>query len=252
MVALLRTGRSVCFNARVTLDRTLDDVLRDSGTPERAAQEKRYLKSELTHYGVTVPVMRKAVRAALAEAPDLTRAELLRAVAALWSQPVHERRAAAIELMVQRVTLLEAQDLALVERLLRESKTWAFVDVLSAHVAGSLVARFPALGATLDRWATDDDFWLRRAAMLSLLVPLREGGGDFERFGRYADAMLAEKEFFIRKAIGWILRDTGRKRPALVVAWLLPRASRASGLTFREATRTLPEASRARLERARK
>ena len=44
--------------------------------------------------------------------------------------------------------------------------------------------------------------------MLALLVPLRRGGGDFTRFGRYADAMLEEKEFFIRKAIGWVLRDT--------------------------------------------
>ncbi len=235
----------------MSLDRSIDDALRDAGTPERAEQEKRYLKSELTHYGVPVPAIRRAVKAALAEEPDLTRVELVRAVAALWSQPVHERRAAAIELLVQRAKLLEDGDLALVERLLRGSKTWAYVDVLSAHVAGKLVERSPTLNATLDRWATDENFWLRRSAMLALLVPLRKGGGDFDRFGRYADAMLDEKEFFIRKAIGWVLREVARKRPALVAGWMLPRAKRASGLTFREATRSLPEAQRAKLERAR-
>jgi 3-methyladenine DNA glycosylase AlkD len=76
--------------------------------------------------------------------------------------------------------------------------------------------------------------------MLALLKPLRRGDGDFERFGRYADLMLAEKEFFIRKAIGWILRDTGRRRPQLVAEWLAPRVSRASGVTMREAVKPLP------------
>jgi 3-methyladenine DNA glycosylase AlkD len=87
--------------------------------------------------------------------------------------------------------------------------------------------------------------------MLALLLPLRRGGGDFERFGRYADAMLGEREFFVRKAIGWVLREVARTRPALVTAWLLPRAARASGLTFREGARALPAPQRARLERAR-
>lgn len=51
--------------------------------------------------------------------------------------------------------------------------------------------------------------------------------------------MLEEKEFFIRKAIGWVLRDTAKKRPELVFDWLLPRAHRASGVTIREAVKHL-------------
>jgi hypothetical protein len=57
--------------------------------------------------------------------------------------------------------------------------------------------------------------------------------------------MLGEKEFFVRKAIGWVLRDTSRKRPDEVAAWLLPRAARASGLTVREATKHLAARARA-------
>jgi 3-methyladenine DNA glycosylase AlkD len=56
--------------------------------------------------------------------------------------------------------------------------------------------------------------------------------------------MLDEREFFIRKAIGWVLRETGRKRPELVSEWLLPRAARASGVTVREAVKHLPERER--------
>ena len=73
---------------------------------------------------------------------------------------------------------------------------------------------------------------------------MRRGGGDFERFSRYADAMLDEKEFFIRKAIGWVLRDTGKKRPDLVYDWILPRAHRASGVTLREALKPLSDEQR--------
>ena len=80
--------------------------------------------------------------------------------------------------------------------------------------------------------------------MLALLRPLRRGEGDFARFGRYADAMLEEKEFFIRKAIGWILRETSKKRPDLVWRWLSPRAERASGLTVHEGSKYLPAAQR--------
>ncbi len=59
--------------------------------------------------------------------------------------------------------------------------------------------------------------------------------------------MLEEHEFFIRKAIGWTLRETGKKRPELVFAWLLPRAHRASGVTVREAVKYLPEEQRAEI-----
>ena len=82
-------------------------------------------------------------------------------------------------------------------------------------------------------------------------MPLRRGGGDFERFARYADTMLGDKEFFVRKAIGWVLRDTARKRPDLVYAWLLPRAARASSVTLREATKPLSESQRASVLAAR-
>ena len=148
-------------------------------------------------------------------------------------------------LLVLYSDLLRAGDLPLLERLLRESKTWALVDALAASVVGDLIERHPTSVAILDRWATDDDFWIRRSALLALLIALRKGEGDFARFARYADAMLDEKEFFIRKRIGWVLRDTARKRPDMVYEWLLPRATRASGVTLREAVKPLSDRQRA-------
>jgi 3-methyladenine DNA glycosylase AlkD len=221
--------------------------LRAAGTPERAASEKRYLKSDLEFFGVTVPAIRKSVTAAVRANGGLSRDELLDVVATLWAHPVHECRMAAVEALGLGESLLVPEDMPLIERLIRESRTWALVDGLAASIAGPLVARHPVLNRTLDRWAADTDFWVRRSALLALLGPIRQGGGDFDRFGRYADAMLEEREFFIRKAIGWVLREASKKRPQLVYEWLEPRTGRISGVTLREAIRYLPEAQREEL-----
>ncbi len=100
---------------------------------------------------------------------------------------------------------------------------------------------------TLRRWATDDDVWVRRASLLAHLPGLHDGAGDFERFGALAEALLDERDFLVRKAIGWVLREKGRQRPELVTGWLLPPAARADGVTVREAVKHLPERDRRRI-----
>jgi 3-methyladenine DNA glycosylase AlkD len=218
----------------------IERALRSQGSQDRAVGAKRYLKSDLEFIGVATPSLRKTIKEAAARQDGLDRHQVLATVRALWSRPVFELRAGAVELLALHVSLLEPRDIRLVEELLGSSRTWALIDGLAARVAGPLVERSPALGAVLDRWAADQDLWLRRAALLALLLPLRRGSGDFERFARYADRMLEEKEFFIRKAIGWVLRESGKRRPDRVIAWLEPRAHRAASLTVREAVRYLP------------
>jgi 3-methyladenine DNA glycosylase AlkD len=229
----------------------LDRILRGAGSAERAANEKRYLTSDLDFYGVTVPANRRIVGSWLESIGGLQRPDLIDTVQLLWSQPVHERRAAAVHLLATNVEILDPSDIGLVEQLLRESKTWALVDELSASVAGPLLDRHPDADAVLDRWAGDADFWIRRSALLAHLVALRAGGGDFDRFTRFADAMLEDKEFFIRKAIGWVLRDTARRRPDIVYEWILPRAARASGVTIREVVKRLAPEQAERLRSTR-
>ena len=231
--------------------RALDESIRQAGRPERAEGERRYLKSELVHYGSAVPVLRTAVRGFLRSRPDLEHDQLISLATELWCRPetapVHERRLAAVLLLAQRVRLLGPDDVPLLEQLIRQGRTWALVDPLATDVAGPLLDQQDWADPVLERWAGDADFWIRRAALLAHLRPLRAGEGDLDRFLRLADGMLEEREFFIRKAIGWVLRETGRRRPDEVLAWLLPRARRASGLTLREATRHLPDAARTNL-----
>jgi 3-methyladenine DNA glycosylase AlkD len=223
-------------------------ALRTAGTPERAEQERAYLKSDLEFAGVSVPAMRRIVVSWCRTRPGLDRAELVAMAAALWASALYERRQCAVLLLERSVRLLEAADLRLVEYLLRDCQTWALVDGLAAAVAGDLAERYPGqAGPVLDQWAASESFWLRRSALLALLHPLRRGEGDFARFSRYADAMLEEREFFVRKAIGWVLRETAKRRPELVAGWLGPRTHRISGVAIREACKPLPPDVRSRL-----
>jgi 3-methyladenine DNA glycosylase AlkD len=228
----------------------LTDELRAVGSPERAAQEKAYLKSDLEFLGGSVWEIRRVMQAFVRGAAPMTHDQLVALVQALWAKPVHERRMAAVVLLELHPKLLTAAELPLIERLLRESLTWALVDGLAGDVVGGLVMRQPdEVKPVLDRWATDPDFWIRRSSLLAELRPLR-AGAELEPFLRRADAMLDEKEFFIRKAIGWVLREVGKRRPAEVVAWLAPRTHRASGVTMREAVKYLPPADAERLTTA--
>jgi 3-methyladenine DNA glycosylase AlkD len=226
--------------ARAVAD-DLERDLRALGTPERAEGEKRYLKSDLDFLGVSVWGIRKVMKAFAEQHRDLPRDDVAALIEALWAKPVFERRMMAAMLLEEYVAVLEHSDLELIERLIRESKTWALVDVLSGDVVGEIILRNPKVAARLDAWAKDDDFWVRRSALLAQLLPLKHGA-SFRRFASYADAMLDEKEFFIPKAIGWVLRETAKRRPDEVYEWLAPRAHRSSGVTIREAVKYLDDA----------
>ena len=215
------------------------------GNAARAATERAYLKSDLEFAGAGIPAIRALVARWSKNRAALQHDQLTGLVTALWASPLYECRAVAVVLLERTSRQLGPADIDLLENLLRTSRTWALVDGLAVNVVGDIVGRWPEASDALDRWACDDDFWLRRSAILALLRSLRAGGGDFERFGRYADSMLDEKEFFVRKAIGWVLREVARRRPELVAAWLAPRVHRASGITVREAVKPLPEHVRA-------
>jgi len=237
----------------------LTEALRPFGSAARAEQEKRYLKSDLEFIGVAAPDLRRTVKAAVKDqlavsgrrSARLDRETAVAWALALWREPVHERRAAAVEILRLAVTTLDAGDLATVEQLIRASRTWAYVDVLAGNIAGAVALRDPSAWKRIDAWAADEDFWVRRSALLALLVGIRAGRPDLPRFTRYAAPMLAEKEFFIRKAIGWVLRETSRREPQWVATWTAAHLGEISGVTFREAVRRLPLEDKARLEQRR-
>ncbi|HEY1623531.1 MAG TPA: DNA alkylation repair protein [Streptosporangiaceae bacterium] len=216
------------------------EALRPLGSPERAEQEKRYLKSDMDFLGVPLPGIRRVVKQHKDADPE-----------ELWQYPLWEARMAAVELLKLRD--LTAGDLPLIAKLIREGAGWALVDPLSGDIAGRIALEHPRTAwPVIDAWADDEDFWLRRSALLCLLPGIRAGQPDTGRLDRYAEAMLGEKEFFIRKAIGWVLRELSKKDPGYVTAWTERHLAAMSGVTFREAVRRLPAQDAAKLTTARR
>ena len=225
----------------------LDRKLKAAGTPARARGEKAYLKSELEFYGTPMPDMRRIAADYARTHADLDRRHLKVLARAAFKTDSFELRSVALALAEQRRALLEDRDLPWLLDLVELSKTWAHVDWLATAIIGDVVARYPASRRRLPVWAKQKNFWIRRTAILAPLKELKRGAGDWAMWTRMADSMLHEKEFFIRKAIGWVLRETSKKRPKLVFDFLLPRRDRVSGLTLREGAKYLSDAQRKRL-----
>lgn len=219
----------------------VDSMIRAAATPGRAEHEKQYLKSELEHRGTAIPELRNITKTLVRESVPNERDATLKLAEELWRHPVHELRVVASLLLAERQDLLGSHDIPLLERLLRQSRTWALVDVLAPWVVGPIVERDRDEHATLERWSKDPDLWLRRASLLTYMIPLRKGLPVFDRFTAIADPLLEDEEFFVRKAIGWMLRERAKTRPDEVFEWLLPRKDRASRLTLREASKHLGE-----------
>lgn len=230
--------------------------LREQGTPERAAGEKKYLRSDLNFHGVGVPACTAIVKAWLKAQPSVTSDDLGALAAALWASDWHEERTLAIFLFEERPKLLTLDHLPLLETMMGEANTWAHIDEIAVHLVGTLLGRHPdVMRGHLLRWAGDANFWVRRVPVLAQNAQFRKGGGDFALFEQIAEPMLDEgktwpkdERFFIRKAIGWALREMCKHHPDWVVDFVNRHGARMSGLTLREATRKLSPEWAAKLE----
>lgn len=237
------------MNAGAAAD-LLQQQLAVVATPQRAEAERAYLKSELQHLGTTVPAMRSIVKNWLRSHESahgkLTHDELFALADALWAAPVHERRMAAVELLVAKPQLIGLADVPWLYNTLRDCRTWALLDTIAGSVVADLAAREPDdVLAHLDRWVHDPDFWIRRSAVLGLRTLLRRDE-QLDRFFAYATHLLPEKEFFIRKVIGWVAREVAGRHPALVSQWLRVNMDAMNLITLREPMRRLPDAAELR------
>lgn len=213
-------------------------TLRAESNPARAAWDRAYLKlPDLEFLGTTLPTLRTCARNCVPSDPT----ELKAFVDKAWSTGVWDLRAVAVVGLQRHQRRLGEADLVWLEDLLRKSFTWAVIDAVAVHVVGPIVHRNSSSLLTLDRWATDSDFWVRRPALLALLWPLRKTGNtDVDRLLRWCDTFANEREFFLRKAAGWALRELGRRQPDTVDAWVEPRLAQLNAVTFREAVKPLP------------
>lgn len=215
--------------------------LQSRANAQQAAATRAYLKSDLQFLGVPVPTLREVTLEHCKAAGPLMATDLRDLAEVCWQGELHEMRVVGCVVLEKFAKTLSAADLPWLEQLLRRSFTWAYVDVLAVHAVGAIVAKQPVdAKLVLDRWAVDGDFWLRRAALLALLGEARKRRPfDTDTFEQWAVPLLGDREFFIRKAIGWVLRDVSKRDPAWVQSFVDRHRVRMAGLTLREASKYL-------------
>jgi 3-methyladenine DNA glycosylase AlkD len=191
--------------------------LRAAADPSRAAGQQAYMKSAMPFLGVRVPEARRVAKRAAAGVTDA--ASLRASALELWDGAGHrEERYAAMALLATRPLRGGPAVVPVVEHMVRTGQWWDYTDEL-AHRLADLHAAHPADTAALVRsWARDDDLWIRRIAILSQL-----GRGihlDPVLLSDVIEPNRDDERFFIRKAIGWALREYARVEPEWVRAYV--------------------------------
>ena len=230
-------------------DRALASVLRAAlaavAQPERAAPMQAYMKSTLPFLGVDAPLRRRAVAGVMAAHPLTDATTLIDTMLHLWRGATHrEERYAALDLLrlPRHKQWIDLRLLPPLHEMLVSGAWWDHNDEISGQALGLLLQRHPdAMKPVLRDWARGNNLWLRRAAMLCQRG-LKQG---FDAVLLYdcilpsvGDSDMA-REFFIRKGMGWALRERSYAAPDEVRAFCAEYHAQLSPLTRREALRVI-------------
>jgi 3-methyladenine DNA glycosylase AlkD len=195
--------------------------------------------NQFAFLGIRAPARRQALRG-LPKLTTWSAPDVLALADPLWDLPEREFQYVAVDLLAKHHRQLGPQHLAHLLQLVQRKPWWDTVDGL-AGVVGDILLRArpgqPDVQRAMDAWLRHPSLWVRRVAMLHQLG--WKAHTDELRLLNYAVALADEPDFFIRKAIGWALRDHARTRPEAVRAFLAQHAQRLSGLTRREAAKHL-------------
>lgn len=223
----------------------LDDLRRALGTAGdavRADGQQRYMKSAMPYWGLTSPVLRATVRPILDEPAYRieTRQEWEGTIRALWDEATHrEEWYAALAVARHRHyrRWRDSDTMPLYRHLIETGAWWDVVDDIATHLVREVVLGNPEVeGLQMREWADDEHLWLRRSAVICQ-VGAKERT-DPVLLADVIEPNLSDRDFFVRKAIGWALRDYARTRPEWVKTFVSSHES-LSGLSRREALKHL-------------
>ena len=242
-VPVARPGRP---GRAMTVRRSVIAALREAADPARAPQQQAYMKSEMPFFGVGVPQCRRIAQTVFRSHPLADAGAWERAILDLWRHAARrEERYAAIELLLFQpyVRWLEPARLPLIEELVVTGAWWDYVDAIAGRGVGTMLAAHPRpTKAVLREWARDDDVWKRRTAILAQLKA--KGATDTTLLADTIRPSIGEAEFFLRKGIGWALREYSKTDPGWVTAFVdahpgLSDLSRREALKHLERTNAL-------------
>ncbi len=217
---------------------TIRAALTQAADPARAPQMQAYMKSAMPYLGVPMPVTRRLTKQAAADHPPAALAELIGSAAELWrGAEYREERYAATELTGVKMVAGRLELLPLCTEMIVTGAWWDHVDATSQRIGAMLLAHRDAVEPVVRTWSTDPDRWLRRSSIICQLALGTRTDTDLLR--DVIEPNLPDREFFVRKAVGWALRQYARTDPDWVLDFVDQHAAAISPLSRREALKHL-------------
>ncbi|MBS0603827.1 MAG: DNA alkylation repair protein [Verrucomicrobia bacterium] len=221
----------------MTLIEQLQNAFRANSNEKIALWQHAYMKAHFPFLGLQKPLRAKLQKTLFIEFPLRSEEELQDVLLKLWEFPEREFQYAALDLGKKYSRLITPKSFSIIELLVRTRSWWDTVDDLAANILGSLLLRHPDLRCKMEDWIDDPYLWIRRSALLYQLKYKAET--DVEELLRFCQKRMEEKDFFIRKAIGWVLREYAKTDPSCVKKFIVEQESRLSALSIREASKHL-------------
>lgn len=205
--------------------------------PEQAGPMQAYMKTDQPFYGVKAPQRAVIFKEAKKKFPVQTREEYEAAVLQLWRGKTREEQYMGLDVATQFKKFRTAESWPLYEKLASEAENWDTLDWIASHLIGLLVLKHRYFEKELERLAVSGNFWLRRTALLAHLKHKQETNAAL--LEKFILQMAHEDEFFIRKAIGWALREYSKTNPQWVIDFVEKHADRLSPLSKKEALKVV-------------
>ncbi|MFI1725596.1 DNA alkylation repair protein [Streptomyces sp. NPDC020489] len=217
--------------------RRLTAVYGAAADPARAEPMRAYMKDVAPFLGLTAPVRRSLSRTVLEGTARPDEADCTAIALRCWELPEREYQYFAVDYLRRHARVLSSGFLPVTRHLVLTASWWDTVDPLAAHVVGALVTADPKLKADMDAWIADDDLWIARTALLHQLRHKQRT--DTERLFAYCVRQSGHPDFFVRKAIGWALREYAKTDPEAVRSFLAREKDRFAPLSVREALKNV-------------
>jgi 3-methyladenine DNA glycosylase AlkD len=205
--------------------------------PDRAVSMRAYMKDVAPFLGLATPVRRALSRTVLEGTPRPEESDCAAIALRCWELPHREYHYFAVDYLRRHVGRCSSGFLRVARHLVSTVPWWDTVDALASHVVGGLVAADPRLTTDMDAWIVDDDLWVARTALLHQLRYKERT--DTERLFTYCLRQSGHSDFFIRKAIGWCLREYAKTDPEAVRGFLAREKGRFAPLSVREALKNI-------------
>ena len=205
--------------------------------PVRAERAAAYMRNRFVFYGIPAPEQRAIARGATAGLSSPSEPELRDVVLACWDRPEREWQYFACGYARRYARHASPRFIETAETLITSKSWWDTVDALASHTVGTLVRTHPELLAVMDEWIASDDIWLVRTAILHQLGAKAQT--DTARLFGYCTRRAADTEFFVRKAIGWALREYSKTDEQAVRTYVRDHREQLSGLSRTEALKWL-------------